>query len=440
MFDWIKKLDYSDIYFVTPEVYRGTGIEDRLSRYHIICYYSNPLISILRRQGAKIFCLQEETDTGFPSANSGKLLEHPLVSRYIRKNSQDIPWIMYFKPSLKLDAVIKMKGYRKIGNNAELNEKYENKLNLAEIIPDSLQKFILPSFSGNLASFSFRQITETLRLPLIVQFGHGWAGKTTFTISSESEFIALREKFKETRVRISKFVKGFTVLNNACVYGQKIFISPPAYQINGITKLHENPAVTCGRQWPADRLERQNVQDISAITAVIGRIMTGSGYRGFFGLDFLIEESTGKLYLSEINARPTASSSFYTKLELANTEIPLMVYHIASFMNIRLPENYLIHNISGSQLTIRKNIPALDAIPSDYGVFNTDHYPDKPVRYDYFPGQLKENEFIFLRLTENLKKDIAAERFRIESKVKVLKSSGILADWLDKIVRGPVKT
>ena len=87
--------------------------------------------------------------------------------------------------------------------------------------------------------------------------------------------------------------------------------------------------------------------------------MKEKGYKGFFGLDFLIEDETGEVYLSENNARLTASSSFYTTLELMEGSFPLLGYHLLSFLSSLVVESiYSPPLISGSEIVVRNNLTA----------------------------------------------------------------------------------
>jgi predicted ATP-grasp superfamily ATP-dependent carboligase len=59
--------------------------------------------------------------------------------------------------------------------------------------------------------------------------------------------------------------------------------------------------------------------------------MQSAGYKGLFGLDFVIDKS-GQVFLIEINARQPASTGFHTKLLLKESKIPLNLLHIAEFL------------------------------------------------------------------------------------------------------------
>lgn len=434
--NWRYKFSRDNIFFVTPDVKRGIGVEHLLPNYHIICSYINPLIPILRKQGARIFCLEEKAGKGKDLINnSGKLLEHPLVNKYIKEYAKTTPYIMYFKPSLKLDLLIRKLNYRPIGNNADLNEEFENKIKFYHVTEKYLPKVTIPSIVGILGKLNYKDLSSKLGLPLVIQFGHGWAGKTTFFIDNEKEFHGLSRQFSQTNVKVSRKITGITILNNCCIYNDYIFVSPAAIQLSGIRQLSSRPGVTCGRQWPAGFIEERQTKEILNISKKIGKIMQEKGFRGFFGLDFIIENSTGKIYLSEANARLTASTPFFTRLELGLEKIPLLAYHLAAFTNRILPQaGFVGPEISGSQVLFRetKYIPMVPD-EADFGVFMTENDKVTLVNNEYYPENLHPNEFIFIRNnSERFTND--QEIARIETKQEILDQPGKLAAWIQSIL------
>jgi hypothetical protein len=425
-----------DIFFVTPDVKRAIGIEDLLPSYHIICSYNDPLIPILRKKGTKIFCLEEILQRDVPLVNnSGSLLSHPLIVKYINSHSHSTPHIMYFKPSVKIDFLIKTKGYRAIGNNFSLNEQFENKIKFFEFSHKYFPKFSVAGKVGMFNQFEFQGLSENLGLPLVVQFGHGWAGKTTYFIKTKKEFTSLSKKFPKTVVKVTKKIDGYTVLNNCCVYKDSVLIGPPAIQISDIPELYPKPAVTCGRQWPVKFLNKKEIDKITDISKKVGRIMMKAGYKGFFGLDFLADVSLGQIYLSEINARLTASANFYTYLENGLNKIPLAIYHIASFLKKNVPyKEESSEHIVGSQLIFRKNIPQTISPSTQFGVFKLKKGKPIFVRRDYLPNKLENNEFIYIKRERRDEKETGEEISRIETKREILLAPHKLNPWIKNLL------
>lgn len=430
---YLKFLSKKSVFFITPDVKRGLGFEDLLPDYHIICIYSDPLISVLRKNKANILCLEELTSGNInPVKNSGQLLENKLVENYIRKNSVSVPFIAFFKPSLKIEYIIKKKNYKSLGNSVYLNEKFENKIHLIDLLRKDFSGLINDSLTEKLTGLKFSDCAKKFNLPFVIQFGHGWAGRTTFLIENEKSFNGLKSKYPLTIVKAARLIVGYTILNNCCVYGNNIFVGPPALQINGIKKLSPKDFVTCGRQWPDTILSKKMISDIKETSIGIGQLMSLEGYRGFFGIDFLVDQKSGRIYLSEINARLTASSAFYTGLERDLGEIPLLALHYASLLNENLsfPLNINLR-IKGAQVIFRDAKTIDDINIKKSGTYKIKGTKAEYVNDDYRPGNLTGKSFIF-HSEEKIRDD--AEIARLETIEKVLDAPGKLSAWFDRFL------
>lgn len=419
------------IFFITPDVWRGIGLEDRLPDYSIICTSYDRIIPILRHQGATVFCLEEEIgDEAKTFSNSGKLLEHPQILSFIKRRAKNIPAIMFFKPSLKLDMLIKRYAFKAIGNPVALNEEFENKISFYEIARSLFPEMVVPSRIGKLSSFTFSGIAGFYKSPFVIQFGHGWAGNTTFIIHNEEEFLSLVSRFPYTNVKVSLFIEGCTILNNCCVYKEDVLVSVPAIQISGLRDLSTNPAATCGRQWPVPNREEEMKKTVKTLSQTVGIMLQKKGYKGIFGLDFLFEKKTGRLYLSELNARMTASIPFYTRLERGIGIVPLLYYHLCSFLPLKdIPPKHDDSNIAGSQLIFR-NKKTVDAIPlsREYGVYNIKK--ELSEEQGYYPESLSQDEYIFLKKRRTGEQ---TEYARLESKRNVLHAGEKLESWVTSL-------
>jgi hypothetical protein len=369
--------------------------------------------------------------------NSGQLLECPIVTDYIKKYSTIQPNILYFKPSAKLDFLVRKLGYNNLSNSTALNDIYENKISFYQLINILEPDHVIPSQIGILKSFEFNSLQHSLGLSFVVQFGKGWAGKTTYFINNLKDFIALQNKFPSTRVRISKKIVGFTVLNNVCIYRENVLISPPAVQISNIPILSDREGMTCGRQWPVSYLTADQIETIRVITSKLGSYMSKKGYKGYFGIDFIIESTSGKVYLSELNARFTASCPFYTRLERDAGLTPLFIYHISDFLKIEISSSYnqLNKSIVGSQLIIRNpvNVKSLSGI-KDVGVhkLNMNHF--EMISSFTYPETLHDDEYLILKRQRAVYAD-SDEVVRMETKGIVLKNVDVLKDEVFNFVK-----
>ena len=60
------------------------------------------------------------------------------------------------------------------------------------------------------------------------------------------------------------------------------------------------------------------------------------GYRGYFELDFLIEEETGEVFLGELNPRITGASSLTNHAAFAHADAPLFLFHLLEFFDVEV--------------------------------------------------------------------------------------------------------
>jgi len=393
--DFLKEFK-EPIFYVTNDVAKGIGPENILPNYHIICLDDHPLVDYLLESKLKVFCLEralKERNKIFRSTS--KVIDHPMALEYIKKESGGkIPQIMFFKPSAKIDLICKKYGFKKIGNSVELNRLFEDKVSFYEICLK--EKFPVPLGEiGILKDMTYEKLFKSYGLPLIVQFGRGWAGSTTYFIESKENFEDLQNKFSTKKVKITKFIDGKTVLNNACVYGKKILVSPPAEQINAVEGFTSKKGATCGRQWPAgiDNLSKIKIENI---TRQVGIFMQKHGYKGYFGLDFLVDHKNGSVFLSENNARLTASVPFFTKLEIFLSKTPLLVYHILAFTGKKISLSASSDNkVIGSEVVARNDSSFPVRVKGNIlpGVYKIIKGKLILKRKDYFPENLTKEEF-----------------------------------------------
>jgi len=264
--------------------------------------------------------------------NSGKLLSHPKVIDYISKKSKKnnlTPVIIPFKPSAKVDFLCQKNNWINASNSAPLNRFLEDKIKFAKLS----QKYKLPTIPSSIDTFSqenFLKYQKIYTSKLVLQTHFGWAGNSTFSAEHWDE---IKDKITlGVIVKYTPFIKSsYSLLNNCCLTKYGLVQSPPALQYTGISPYTQNPFTTVGRQWPS-MAPQKIINDINKITEKFGKIIQEIGYKGFFGLDFLINKN--KVYLLECNPRLTASFGFYTQIELGQNITPLFYFHLAEFLKL----------------------------------------------------------------------------------------------------------
>lgn len=349
------------LFFVTTDPSMGLGIASWNQEVWIVTIHKSKLVDRLRSTGYKIWCLEDHAPITLKT--TGHLLQNNQVINFIKSESRDqTPNIMVFKNSPKIEHFCHVNNFRLIANSVQLSSSIENKLNLSKFVP---VEFLVENIIEHADSCKNLPI-ESDRF--VIQTKHGWAGSSTY-ICTKEQLPSVIKTLGSQLVKISKYINSPTLTVNACVTKTGIISSPLAWQLNPpnlswASKLSS----TCGRQWDDNFDEQYNSQK-NRLVSDIGKILNDLGYKGFFGLDLVVDD--GKLKVIEINPRLTASESFYSRLEINIHRPPMIAYHLDSFLNeLELP-TYGVKpsQIVGTQLVLRslkeKSISYQDSISTD---------------------------------------------------------------------------
>lgn len=305
--------------------------------------------------------------------NSGKLLSNPKVIEFIKNNSANSgrkPAIIPFKPSAKIDLICRQNNWVLIGNNSGLNRLLEDKIKFYDLCSKNNLP-LLPALIVPFNQVNYQLAKDKFGDKLVLQTHFGWAGNSSFVSSEWSDISQLIPL--NTIVKISPFIKGYSLINNCCLTSNGLIQSPPGMQYTGIPQLTNNPLATVGRQWPSFTSNLINSQ-VRLITQNFSEILKELNYRGFFGLDFIVDDQN--VYLIECNPRLTASFAFYTQLELNLGVTPLFLLHLAEFINLNFVEkDHFEIQITGSEITSKNKNGATIKKYSDFTAFSKSIQP-----------------------------------------------------------------
>lgn len=369
------------IFFVAPNSNRGVGFEKEIKNYHIICSQKTDLVDYLKKEKISVLCLDDDS-----IKNSGKLLENKKVLDYIKKESKaKTANIITFKPSPKIQKICEDNDFRYLGNDWKLNRKLEDKVEFVGItnelkIPNAKSEIIKIEDQKRFKDkFNFKNKDK-----YVIQFPRGYSGNSTFLIENKNDLENIVEKYENRIVKFSKYIKGDTYTINACAGSFGIIISKPIYQITGLTLFNKNQLGTSGNDYAySEKLSNIEKKKIFDHTKKIGEYMVQLGYRGIFGLDFIINKDD--VDLIEINPRFVGSIPVFTKLQLQNQKISFLFLHLSEFLSLNINSELLLEDLSCekwnkqnifnfSQLILRntKDVPIKIIKPMISGVYKLD--------------------------------------------------------------------
>ena len=339
-----------EIYYLVVDSFLDIRVED-LSNFHVIYAYSG----LTNGVGDKYFCL-EDRGRKLEEKNSGRLLADPLTLKYIKETSVGRKvMIVPFKNSARIEKIARDNGFLVAANPVSYSRLLEDKIKFSQKFEGSgirMVPFVIGRFNEN----EFLSAIKKWGSKIVVQTHFGWAGNSSIVAQDWQRVKDWVEK--ETVVKYSPYLKGYTLINNGCITKKGLIQSPVGIQFNGIEKLSSNPLATVGRQWPSGA-PKQIDRQVRKMTVKFADKISLEGYRGYFGLDFIV--CGDKVYLLECNPRLTASLSLYYGIEKRAGYTPLFYFHLAEFLD--LESDYKIEDelkreedprLEGGELT-RKN-------------------------------------------------------------------------------------
>ncbi len=343
----------------------------QLKNFHLIYAFKNPHLDYLKQQHLPYFCL-ENAGVKIDIANSGKLLSQPLVADYINQTSENKQIVIIpFKPSSRVDFLCHKNNWVCVSNKHDLNRKLEDKIEFQKLCHQNNLPQI-PSTVDHFNQNNFLKYQKKYQSKLVIQSHLGWAGKSTF---SSNNWEDIQDKISQnTLVKYSPFINGYSLLNNCCLTSKGLIQSPPALQYTGIKPFTNNPFTTVGRQWPS--LAPSNIiEKVKQITQEFSTIIDKMGYRGFFGLDFMVDQKN--VYLLECNPRLTASFAFYHDIEINQQITSLFLLHLIQFLEINYQINikpeqqrFYNQNIIGSEITAKNKTGKTIKKYHDFSIFS----------------------------------------------------------------------
>jgi hypothetical protein len=402
------------LYFISATNFNLLGADEWIKGFKFICH-----IECFDGQHPNVFSPKEEIPhdefTCIEDINN-YLLQHPEVQDYLktRKKGKNTGKAMFLMFDQKTEKLAKKLGLEIMFPSAKMRTFMDNKVNTNRIA----EKAGVPCVPYVLTPVKnyehLNKVSKKLGTDLVIQTPFGDSGHTTFFISNEAEYNKYAEEIeKEKEVKVMKRIncKGSAI--EACVTRHGTIVAPLMTELVGFKELTPYQGGWCGNEiYPnafTNKLRRQAVK----YTQQFGDQLKEEGYKGYFELDFLIDQDNGEIYLGELNPRVTGASSITNHAVFALADAPLFIFHILEWMNVDYKLNVKALNKrwnkqenidSWSQLIIKHTEDTIEYVSEApksgiYKMFDNGH-----IQFDRLDTHRRavetENEAFFLHITK----------------------------------------
>lgn len=322
------------IYFISATNFNLLGADEWIKGFKFITY-----IECFDGLHSNAFSPMEELPHDeFQSIEdiNNYLLQHKEVKAFIKKNKvgKDAGKVLFLMFDQKTEALAKKLGLELIFPSAKLRTFMDNKVNTNRIAEKAGVPCV-PYVLSRVKSYEhLRSVSEKLGDQLVIQTPFGDSGHTTFFISNEKEYKKYAEEIeKEKEVKIMKRINCRGSAIEACVTRHGTIVAPLMTELVGFKELTPYKGGWCGNEIFPNAFTPEIREKAAIYTQAFGNQLREEGYKGYFELDFLIDQDDQNIYLGELNPRVTGASSITNHAVFALADAPLFIFHILEWMD-----------------------------------------------------------------------------------------------------------
>ena len=398
------------IYFVSATNFNLLGLDEWVKNFKYICYMDcfdgrHPNVLVPRELPHDEFRSIEDINN--------YLLQHKEVQDFVKKRGGK-PKFVFLMFDEKTEKLAKELGGQVWFPKAKLRQSMDNKIETVRVG----NKAGVPSVPNVLSEVtSYEQLCEVCEKAgighdLVLQSAFGDSGHTTFFIKSEADFRKHEHEIVgQGEIKIMKRIVCRGSAIEACATKAGTIVGPLMTELVGFKELTPYRGGWCGNEIFSTAFPPKVRNRARELTFQFGEQLKKEGYRGYFELDFLIEEKTGDIWLGELNPRITGCSSMTNHAAFAHADAPLFLFHLLEFsgkpfdidveeLNARWADPDMID--SWSQMVIKHTDDSVDIVTQapETGIYRM--LDDGRVvfdRFDYHRRAVEsEREAFFLRI------------------------------------------
>ena len=399
------------IYFISATNFNLLGIDEWCRNFKFISY-----IDCYDGRHPNTFVPTEQAHPEFDSIEdiNAYLLEHKEVIDFIKSRGKN-PKAAFLMFDERVEKICKELGIEVWFPKAKLRERIDHKIETVRIgnkagVPS------VPNVLSKIESWEHLQkVAKPVGKDLVLQSAFGDSGHTTFFIKNERDFKRHQHEIVgQGEIKVMKRINCRSSAIEACATKKGTIVGPLMTELVGFPELTPYRGGWCGNEIFPDAFEKKIRDKARKYTFQFGHQLAKEGYRGYFELDFLIDQKTGDIYLGECNPRITGASSMTNHAAFAHADAPLFLFHLLEFsgvpfdldiqeLNTRWADP---ENIDGwCQMVIKHtedNVDILTQAPES-GIWRL--LPDGRVEFDRFDYHRRavdsEQEAFFLRILKS---------------------------------------
>ncbi len=397
------------IYFISATNFNLLGINEWVKNFRYINY-----IDCFDGRHPSVFVPSEQPHREFEGIEdiNNYLLSHKEVIDFIKSRGGD-PKAVFLMFDEETEKLANQVGLEVWFPPAKLRNAMDNKIETVRVgnragVPS------VPNVLSKVESYAHLcEVSKDLGTDLVLQSAFGDSGSTTLFVASEQDYDKYADEIEiDEEIKIMKRVNVRGSAIEACATKRGTIVGPLMTELVGFKELTPKKGGWCGNEIFPESFTQEIRDKAREMTFRFGEALREEGYRGYFELDFLIDQDDGEIYLGELNPRVTGASSMTNHAAFAHADAPLFLFHLLEFSGVdfdldveRLNSRWADpDNIdSWSQLVIKHTTSDVDRLTHapESGIWSLKSDGEVVYnRFDYHRRAVEtENEAFFLRIS-----------------------------------------
>ena len=336
-----------------------------LPGYEVICYKHGSDIDSLRNICPVRTVQKDFIDSGnITRNNTVSILKQLGVKDYLNSLGKS-PSIFVYRSKENLDAYCKEQGWGLLANSHDKRDAYEMKEDFFKI-GRSIGLSMIPGEQMNIADLDEDRLAllqKKYGKRLVFQITEIYRGGGQGTIFVENledfhhfhRFVDERNarwtKRRLERVNVTRYIDGESPSISGSATRHGVLSGVVQTQILDVEALllSERDGVFVGHDWSYKDYSGSVQRQTDSIVAALGSYMWSRGYKGVFGVDLIVENITGKVYVVECNPRYTGAFPVYSMMQHQLGEVSFDTFQMLEFMGIDYEMDFDLINDSWKQ-------------------------------------------------------------------------------------------
>ena len=320
------------VFFVGATPFNLLGLDRWVRNFSYVTYYDG-------WDGAhpRVFTPSVKPYVEFGSGEeiNNYLLRHPEVQAFMTRRPGRPKVAMVFFDG-ETEEICRELGYDLILPPAELRERLDSKIVTTRLGNEAGA----PSVPNVLVRVeSWQTLVEVatgagLGTDVVVQTPYGDSGKTTFFLSSESDWGRHAQDILGQDTKVMKRINHQAVAVEAVLTRHGTIVGPFMSELTGHSELTPYQGGWCGNEMYPSVLSGERRSRGTEMVRRLGDRLGQEGYRGFFEVDLLVDTDSGEVYLGELNPRISGASSITNVTAGAYADLPLFLFHLLEYMDV----------------------------------------------------------------------------------------------------------